>query len=229
MCVYILTAHRDLKSKKIRVTIIELPAKLLDHFWWSNESNINQLYVRALFLIGVCWLLYFIKPIMGNRHGPGVSSRANQGRRTHDWESPTYLLALSSLRQPGVARSPSTSPPTLTMSLAVPAPSFSSSNGVCCFVLLTQGWGKLETRPSSSRAFETCCTRNPTRMWTFVKLPFLSGFPLKWRNRKYFCSLIYGSFTQNRLNLRSNISCEFLQLWHRTIQICKSGILLYSE
>jgi len=59
---------------------------------------------------------------------------------------------------------------------------------------------KLETRPSSSRAFKTGCTRNPTRIWTFVKLPFLSGFPLKWRNRKYFCSLIYGSFTQNRPN-----------------------------
>ena len=88
---------------------------------------------------------------------------------------------------------------------------------------------KLETRPSSSRAFKTGCTRNPTRIWTFVKLPFLSGFPLKWRNRKYFCSLIYGSFTQNRHKLRSNISCESLQLWFRTVPICRSGILLYIE
>jgi len=40
----------------------------------------------------VCVLLCFIKPILGNRYGPGVSSRASQGIRTHDWESPTYHL-----------------------------------------------------------------------------------------------------------------------------------------
>jgi len=32
----------------------------------------------------VCVLLCFIKPILGNRYGPGVSSRASQGIRTHD-------------------------------------------------------------------------------------------------------------------------------------------------
>jgi len=31
-----------------------------------------------------CVLLCFIKPILGNCYGPGVSSRANQGIRTHD-------------------------------------------------------------------------------------------------------------------------------------------------
>ena len=32
---------------------------------------------------------------------PGTSSQASQGARTHDWESPAYYLALSSLREPG--------------------------------------------------------------------------------------------------------------------------------
>ena len=53
------------------------------------------------------------------------------------------------------------------------------------------------------REHKTNCTRNPTMIWTFVNLPFLSGFPLEWHNKKYFCSLIHGSFTQNRHNLQS--------------------------
>jgi len=32
----------------------------------------------------VCVLLCFIKPTLGNRYGPGVSSRASQGIRIHD-------------------------------------------------------------------------------------------------------------------------------------------------
>jgi len=51
--------------------------------------------VRVLFCI--------IKLILGNRYGPGVSSRASQRVRTDDWESPTHFLTLSILRQPGVA------------------------------------------------------------------------------------------------------------------------------
>ena len=48
---------------------------------------------------GVCVLICFIKPILGNCYGPGVSSRASQGgtKRTK------YLLTLSSLRQPVAA------------------------------------------------------------------------------------------------------------------------------
>jgi len=70
---------------------------------------------------------------------------------------------------------------------------------------------------------KTGCTRNPSRIWTFVKIPFLSGFPFKWRNREYFCSFNHASFTQNRPNLRSNISCEFLQLWRKRAPTYRSG------
>jgi len=41
-------------------------------------------------------------PIIGNCYSHRVSSR---GAGTHDWESPTYVHTLSTLRQPGVARS----------------------------------------------------------------------------------------------------------------------------
>jgi len=41
----------------------------------------------------LCLLFCFIKPIMGNRYGPGVSS-ASQGGRTHDPRSPTSLLTM---------------------------------------------------------------------------------------------------------------------------------------
>ena len=55
-----------------------------------------------------CVLLCFIQPTLGNRYGPGSSSRASQGPRTHDWNTSshpqlTYLLALSPLSEPGVA------------------------------------------------------------------------------------------------------------------------------
>ena len=56
-----------------------------------------------------CVLLCFIKPILGNRYGPGVSSC----QQTSD-------------NNLGVSGS---SPFTLTMSLAIPTPSSSSSNG----------------------------------------------------------------------------------------------------
>ena len=55
------------------------------------------------------FLLCFIKLILGNRYGPGVSS-----------------CQQTSLRQPGVTGS---SPCTLTASLAIPIPSSSPSNG----------------------------------------------------------------------------------------------------
>jgi len=73
-------------------------------------------------------LLCFIKPILGNRYGAGVSSC----QQTSD-------------NNRGVAGS---SPSTVTTSLAIPIPSSSSSNGpgncVWCFVLLTRGWGRCE-------------------------------------------------------------------------------------
>jgi len=47
-------------------------------------------FIQAVFVLLCC-----IKPISGNRYVPGVSSREP---RTHDWESPTYLLTLSFLR-----------------------------------------------------------------------------------------------------------------------------------
>ena len=40
----------------------------------------------------------FIKSILGNHYGPGVSSRARQGGRTHDLRSQTSLLTLSPFR-----------------------------------------------------------------------------------------------------------------------------------
>ena len=43
----------------------------------------------------VCVLLCWIEPIFGNRYGPWVCSRRAKGAHIHDWESPTYLLALS--------------------------------------------------------------------------------------------------------------------------------------
>jgi len=60
---------------------------------------------------------------------------------------------------------------------------------------------------------------NPTSMWTFVRIHFLSNYifwvPLNWHNRKNFSSLIHGSFTQNRHNLHADSSCDFLQIWHK--------------
>ena len=56
----------------------------------------------------------------------------------------------------------------------------------------------------------------------FVKLPFWSGFPLKWHNPKYSCSSIHESFTQDRPNSRSNLSREFLQFWRRRVLTCRS-------
>jgi len=51
-------------------------------------------------------LLGFIKPILENHYSPGVFLRASQGVRTHDGESSTYLITLSSLRQPRGGGSP---------------------------------------------------------------------------------------------------------------------------
>jgi len=50
-------------------------------------------------------LLCFIIPILWNYYSPGVSLQLAKGdsrERTHDLQSPTYLLTLSSLWQPGV-------------------------------------------------------------------------------------------------------------------------------
>ena len=56
----------------------------------------------------LCVLLCFIQQVLGNRYGPGVSSR-KRGTQPHDWKSPTSLLTLSPLKQPGVSgSSPST-------------------------------------------------------------------------------------------------------------------------
>ena len=59
------------------------------------------------------------------------------GARTHDWESLTCLLSLSSPRQPGVAGS---SPFTLTTSLAIPVVSSFSSNGPTTTPLTSRGF-----------------------------------------------------------------------------------------
>ena len=78
------------------------------------------------------------------------------------------------------------------------------------------------------REHKTDCTRNPTMIWTFVKLPFLGGFSLEWHNQKYFCSLIHGSFTQNRHNLRSESnlnSCRRSSIWIDSyLNLSESGI-----
>ena len=38
-----MTAHRDLTFKQVNIfEQIELAAKLLDYFLWSNKGNINQ-------------------------------------------------------------------------------------------------------------------------------------------------------------------------------------------
>jgi len=59
-----------------------------------------------------------------------------KGACHHDSESLAYLLTLSSLRQPGVARS---SPSSLTTSLAIPVPSSSPTNGPTITRLTTRG------------------------------------------------------------------------------------------
>jgi len=69
----------------------------------------------------VCLLFCFIKPILGNHYGPGISWRA-KGACSHDWESPTYLVTLSFIRQPGGSR-------IFTLHLQVVA------TCECCFVL----------------------------------------------------------------------------------------------
>ena len=83
----------------------------------------------------MCVLLCCIKHIswLGNHYDPRISSRASQGACTHDLESPTYRLALSSLREPRVTQF---SPFTLTASLAAPIPS--TSNGPTTTTLTTR-------------------------------------------------------------------------------------------
>jgi len=49
--------------------------------------SITMLTTHSVFV-----LLCFTKPILGNRYGPGASSRASQGGRTHDWKSPKFFL-----------------------------------------------------------------------------------------------------------------------------------------
>jgi len=96
----------SLSVEILRITVfehIELPAKLPDDFLRSNKRNINQSVLAEIFhnpdsiflaenftgvTFGVTFVTFygvcFIKPISGNRYGPGVSSRASQGGRTHD-------------------------------------------------------------------------------------------------------------------------------------------------
>ena len=74
--------------------------------------------------------------MLGNCYSPGVSSRGMM-ERTPDVESPTDLLTLSSLGQPWVAGS---SPFTLTMLMAIPIHSSSSSNGTTTTPLTTKGF-----------------------------------------------------------------------------------------
>jgi len=68
---------------------------------------------------------------------PRFPRKPDKGARTHDLESPTYLLTLSSLRQPGVA---GCSTFTLTTSLAIPVPFSSFSNGPTPTTLRTRGF-----------------------------------------------------------------------------------------
>ena len=74
--------------------------------------------------------------------------------------------------------------------------------GVLILLFEPVAWNRLHTKPRPGFGY----LRNYL---------FLSGFALKWQNRKFFNSLIYGSFTQNRHDLRSHISREFLELWRR--------------
>ena len=63
--------------------------------WFLRGSNLI-LYVSLISLVLLC----FVELILGNCRGPGVSSTVSHGARTHDWKSPTFLLAPSLLQHP---------------------------------------------------------------------------------------------------------------------------------
>jgi len=65
--------------------------------WYWESLRFSGFLPSEPSLCGQCVLLCFIKPILGNRYSPRVSSRASQGGRTHDPRSPTSLLTLSLL------------------------------------------------------------------------------------------------------------------------------------
>jgi len=62
------------------LTLTHLAAQ--DNF--EDAHLVVFIVVTLCVCVCVCVLLCFIKPILGNRYGPGVSSRASQGIRTHD-------------------------------------------------------------------------------------------------------------------------------------------------
>ena len=76
------------------------PRQLKSMWIWANRlpskgSKLLFPVIKAMKIKILCVLLCFIKPILGNRYGPGVSSSEPRARaRTHDSESLTYLLNL---------------------------------------------------------------------------------------------------------------------------------------
>jgi len=95
------------------------------HDWLNTSLIMRRFRCEYESTTRKCVLHCFIKPILG----PGVSLHEPR-RHTLTIENrripPTYLLTLSSLKQPAAARS---SPSTSIMSLAIPILPFSSSNG----------------------------------------------------------------------------------------------------
>ena len=96
---------------------------------------------------------------------PRFPRKPDKGARTHDLESPTYLLTLSSLRQPGVAGCSSF---TLTTSLAIPVPFSSFSNGPTPTTLRTRGfcpggsvvWASHWNAKQNRMESRNCCSRS---------------------------------------------------------------------
>jgi len=104
--------------------------------WGYSPCNVTLAGAALMWEFwGIFGIVHQVKLIFGNRYGPRGSLRSSQGARTHDSELPTYFLALSSPREAGVA---GYSPYTLTVLLAIPIPSSSSSNGPRTTPLLTR-------------------------------------------------------------------------------------------
>jgi len=117
-----------------------------------HSCVIWHIHVCKMTHLSVYVLLCFMKPILWNRYGPGVSSKAGQGAHTHGLyrQRATSSCPLE-FRKPWVAGS---SPFTLTTSLPIPIPSTSSSNGPITTTLKTKGlctgWGPRFVRPHES-------------------------------------------------------------------------------
>jgi len=133
----------DKEQQKRRCKSIVLVWQECSHYsTLQRNTHCNILHLRRAqhelcpFCVRVCVLLCFIKPILGNHHGPGVSSRASQGGHTHDPRSLISLLTLCPLAEPGVSGS---SPCTLTTSVVILIPSSYSSKGPTTATLTTKG------------------------------------------------------------------------------------------